>query len=97
MRLRQGTDPMTDPDTIAKTAAGDIDITRPETCLIGFAVGNQMSDDTFGSCAYVNIDQADFIQNLKNDWEKVKKNGAWYTFFVYDMTKLGKNTVAGYE
>lgn len=107
MRLRQSVDddadtrgdPMdgTNGDSTQETAGGVIDISKPESCLIGLAVGNQISDDTFGSCAYVSIDQADFINNLKDDWERVMKEGSWYTFFVYDMVKLSKNTIAGYE
>lgn len=88
---------MSQADTTIDTAGGYLDISSAETCLVGLAVGNQISDDTFGSCAYVSIDQASFLQNLQNDWTQVAESGSWYTFFVYDMVLLSKNTVAGYE
>ena len=97
-RLRQSSDPMDDTtDTQVTTAGGEVDISKPESCLIGLAVGNQISDDTFGSCAYVSIDQAAFLNNLKEDWKRVMAEGSWYTFFVYDMVKLSKNGIATYE
>lgn len=58
-------DPLDGGDTTQQTAGGEIDITKPESCLIGLAVGNQINDDTFGGCAYVAIDYAEFLDNMK--------------------------------
>lgn len=60
IKLRQdagaASDPVNEPDTTVDTAGGTIKIDDPKTCLIGFAVGMQISTDTFGACATTSID-----------------------------------------
>lgn len=96
-RLMQSNDPLDGGDSIEETAGGAIDISKPESCIIGLAVGNQLNDDTFGGCAYVAVDYAEFLGTMGEDWKRVLTEGSWYTFFVYDLVKIGKNTIASYE
>jgi hypothetical protein len=39
----------------------EVNIVSAKSCLLGLAVGLQMNDDTFGSCATTALDQIDVL------------------------------------